>query len=261
MSDSVSEALRANYSPLGSALIEQLYSENYLSLSGEAATDVLADRAGIGSATQVLDIGCGLGGPAMRLAGTRGCRVTGVDLVESNVATARERVKAAGLAERVSIEQGDATVLRFADASFDVVCSQDALCHVPDKAAVLAEIARVARTPAAVAFTDWVEVGAMQGDYRVEVLDALSAPNLQTLSGYCDLLEQHGFEVTVREDISDGFAARYDVIMTRLAALEQEISSRFSPRVFAVMMQKNGALQHAFANGKLGGCMVVARRS
>jgi ubiquinone/menaquinone biosynthesis C-methylase UbiE len=258
MSSSVTEALRVNYSPLGSALIERLYSENYLSLSGEAATDELARQAGIGPDSHALDIGSGLGGPAMRLAQSHGCRVTGIDLVESNVVTARERVHAAGLDGLVDIRQGDATDLAFADDAFNVVWSQDALCHVPDKTGAIVEATRVTKPQGAIAFTDWVETAPMEADYEAEVLDALSAPNLSSLDAYCDLLARNGFEIAVGKDISDQFAARYEEIMARLEALEDDIRGRYSDRVFDIMMEKNGTLQRAFADGKLGGCQVVA---
>ena len=132
-------------------------------------------ESGVGQGAQVLNVGCGLGGPAMRLAGTHGLTVTGIDLVESNVKTAQARVTRAGLADRVDIRQGDATALAFADGSFDAVFSQDAICHVPDKTLALAEAARVARPKAAIGIIDWVQTGAMDAATRSTVLDTLPA--------------------------------------------------------------------------------------
>ena len=47
---------------------------------GILATAELAGAAGLDASTRVLDLGCGIGGPARYLAATFGCKVTGVDL-------------------------------------------------------------------------------------------------------------------------------------------------------------------------------------
>lgn len=261
MPDNLKAALETNYNPTGVELIEELYQQdNFLSLSGEQTTDELARLAGIGAETSVLDIGCGLGGPAMRLADRLGCQIVGVDLVASNVEAATERVAAAGLADRVSVRQGDALDLPFEDRAFDVVWSQDAWCHVPDKAALVQEAARMVRPGGCVAFADWVETAPMQEGQRDAVLDALSAPNFETMDGYQRLLEDQGLVVEHRRDISERFAARYDNVMERLHGMEDAVTERFSPRVFRIMVEKNGIMQDAFNAGQLGGCEIVARR-
>ena len=260
MADALKKALEKNYNTIGSAMIEKLYSENFLSLSGADGTDRLVAASNTEQGAHVLDIGCGLGGPAMRIASKHGRKVTGVDLVATNVMTASARVLEAGLSDQVQIMEGDATALSFADESFDAVLSQDALCHVPDKDAALGEATRVVVQNGAIGLTDWVETDKMTEARRAEVLDALSAPNLQTQTGYEQAMEGHGVQVTVSEDISNVFAEFYDGVMVRLKKMEAEISDRFSPRVFTIMMQKNGVFQTAFAEGSLGGALIVGDR-
>ena len=58
----------------------------------------------IGPTDHVLEIGSGWGGFAIHAAETRGCRVTGITVSEQQLALSRQRVAAAGLAERVAIE-------------------------------------------------------------------------------------------------------------------------------------------------------------
>ena len=52
--------------------------------------------------------------------------------------------------------RGDAQALPFRARAFDAAVSQEGLLHVPDKAAVLAECARVLKPGARIAFTDWI---------------------------------------------------------------------------------------------------------
>jgi cyclopropane fatty-acyl-phospholipid synthase-like methyltransferase len=54
----------------------------------------------------LLDIGCGIGGPARWIAAKYGCRVTGVDLTAEFCAAARELNNLTGLADRVEILHG-----------------------------------------------------------------------------------------------------------------------------------------------------------
>ena len=55
----------------------------------------------------VLEIGCGWGGFAIHAAATRGCRVTGITISQEQFDLARQRVAAAGLADRVDVRLCD----------------------------------------------------------------------------------------------------------------------------------------------------------
>ncbi len=249
-----------NYSRTGSELIEKIYSDDYLSIGGKASTDSLARDAGITEKSKVLDIGSGLGGPALHLAENIGCRVTGLDIVESNIMTAAERARARSLQHLVEFRLGDAMAMPFNDGQFDVILGQDAWCHVPDKDKLIAECARVIAPGGSVAFTDWLQVGAMESAFLDEVLAAMASPNLATLESYVAMLERHGFTVHEQEDISATFIDQYSAIYARLETLEGEISEAFSPKVYGIILAKNNSIRRAFANGKMGGGRIIAKR-
>ena len=67
---------------------------------------------------RLLDVGCGLRGPARFLAATYGCHVTGIDLSQPFIEAARMLTERCGLADRASFLQGDALDLPFTDVSF-----------------------------------------------------------------------------------------------------------------------------------------------
>ncbi len=69
---------------------------------------LLGERLGLGPDSHVLDVASGHCGPAIILAGTFGCRLTCVERAPEFVAAARERVAAAGLADRIEIVESDA---------------------------------------------------------------------------------------------------------------------------------------------------------
>ncbi len=247
-----------NYSRTGSELIEKIYSDDYLSIGGKASTDSLASDAGITVEMKVLDVGSGLGGPALHLAESIGCRVVGLDIVEGNVRSAAERARARSLDHLVDFRLGDAMAMPFKDGQFNVILGQDAWCHVPDKDKLIAECARVMAPGGIVAFTDWLRVGEMDGAYLENVLAAMASPDLATLPGYATMLERHGFSILCQEDISAAFIDQYTTIYARLEKLEGEISDALSPKVYDIILGKNHSIRRAFSDGKMGGGRIIA---
>ena len=111
-------------------------------LGGPEATRALAERVGIRDAA-VLDVGCGIGGPARMLARAFGCGVTGLDLTESYCATAAALSRTVGLADSTRFVCASAHALPFADGAWPWVWTQHAAMNIPDKPRMYAEIARV----------------------------------------------------------------------------------------------------------------------
>lgn len=250
----------ANYSAVGIDVIEQMYGDDFLSFGGTETTDVLADRAEIGAGTRVLDVGCGLGGPAFHLAETRGAIVTGVDLVDLNIESATERASARGLGDQVQFWVANALDLPFADETFDVVFGQDAWCHVPGKRALIAECSRLVRPGGVIAFSDWLQIGPMDPDLESAALAASATADLADIAGYCELLAENGFVDCWVEDTTDQFVARYREVMAHLNAIEGPMTEQFGPKVFSVVKEKNGDILRAFEAGAFGGGRFVAHK-
>ncbi|WP_432157511.1 class I SAM-dependent methyltransferase [Streptomyces sp. bgisy153] len=91
--------------------------------------DRLLDLAGVGAGTRLLEIGTGWGELALRAA-ARGARVTSLTLSREQRLLARERVRAAGLADRVSVELCD---YREARGEYDAVVSVEMVEAVGDE--------------------------------------------------------------------------------------------------------------------------------
>lgn len=91
---------------------------------------------------RLLDVGCGTAVVALAAA-SRGLTVVGVDHTPEMLEIARRKAADLGLADRVSLEVGDANSLPYPDASFDVVTCQRVLHHLPQLRPCLSEIARV----------------------------------------------------------------------------------------------------------------------
>lgn len=120
-------------------------------------TDVFIDWLKADGSSHVLDLGCGVGGPGLRVASHTGARVTGISISAEQIKTANRLSAEAGLAERAVFQHGDAMKLPFPDTSFDAVMALESLCHMPDRQEVLTEVARVLAPGGRLVLTDVFE--------------------------------------------------------------------------------------------------------
>jgi SAM-dependent methyltransferase len=169
---------------------------------GRAATDELAELAQLRPGWRVLDVGCGLGGAARRLATTRDVRVVGIDLTPELCRTARLLVERTGLADRVEIHQGDALELPFEDGSFDCAWTQHASMNIADKARLFAELRRVTRPGGTLAAYDIVAGEGGNVRFPVPWARDPSINFLVPMESYARLVADAGFEVAVCRDDS-----------------------------------------------------------
>ena len=96
------------------------------------------------SNSSVLEIGCGSGVYALHIAKTIGCSITGLDINELGIHNANQLALHDGLRTQAHFEVCDVSKpLPFADETFDAVFSNDVLCHIPGRPALLAEMYRV----------------------------------------------------------------------------------------------------------------------
>src|SRR6202021_2899184 len=84
-------------------------------------TRKMADWAQVSDETRVLDVGCGIGGPALSLAREVGCQVTGISTSAVGVQMAASRAEAQGLNSRVEFFERDGMANEFPGESFDCV--------------------------------------------------------------------------------------------------------------------------------------------
>jgi SAM-dependent methyltransferase len=220
---------------------------------GLGAVDALARRAGITAASRVLDICAGLGGPARFLATRRGCRVVGVELHPGRAAGMRRLTARVGLAGRVGVVRGDATALPFGARRFDACVSQEALLHIADKGAVLAEVRRVLRPGGRLAFSDWITHPGL-GDLERARLEAwMAAVTLQSLDGYRTLLGRTGFRAIEAEDLTDEWRGILKQRLIMYRALREQTVARLGEARYREYDQLYTFFAGLVEAGKLGG--------
>jgi O-methyltransferase StaMB len=125
-----------------------------------ALTDLVTELARVTPGTRVLDLGCGVGEPAIRIASRHHCRVIGVNVSREQIRQGRALVEQAGLADRIDLRLGNALTLDVPDASVDsVICLEAAanICVTPGtEARLVSEIWRVLKPGGHVGFCDFL---------------------------------------------------------------------------------------------------------
>jgi tocopherol O-methyltransferase len=111
--------------------------------------------ATVQSPTDILDVGCGIGGSSLYLAEKFNARATGITLSPVQAARAQARSQAAGLGDRTQFLVADALAMPFADNSFDLVWSLESGEHMPDKHQFLQECYRVLKPGGLLLMATW----------------------------------------------------------------------------------------------------------
>ena len=182
-------------------LLELVMGEQ-LHVGGLDSTLELARLAGVGAGQSGVDLCC-CTGAGMRVL-VRCCDVgsmVGIDISSTVIERGRDRCERAGLADRITFVEADATKSGLDDESCDFVWSEDAWVYVPDKPALVAEAVRLVRPGGVIAFTDWVEGPTGLEDDEAELLmGSFHFPSLETLDGYAELLAISGCSDVAAED-------------------------------------------------------------
>ena len=183
-----------NLAPADLAPIDELH------VGGRPATVDFAVRLEAGAGMHLLDIGCGIGGPARHFAGDRGCRITGIDLTEEFCQVAAMLTARTGLAECIDYRQASALAMPFDAAAFDGAYTIHAAMNIADKRALYAEARRVVKPGGVFGLYDVLKGPGGAPHYPVPWAEDPSTSFLVSIEELRALLETAGFEILTQRD-------------------------------------------------------------
>jgi 27-O-demethylrifamycin SV methyltransferase len=187
----------------------------------DVATAELTERmiaaADLQPGQMVLDVGCGTGTQACRLAERFGVRVLGITTSAVGVDSARKRAAAAGVSDLAYFEIGDGMDNLLPTGSFDRVWVLESSHLMRDRGAVVAECARVLKPGGRFALCDiirrreipFLEVRQRRAEFET-LRDAFGDARMDPLDEYRQLAESAGLVVDVCDDLTTATLPTFD---------------------------------------------------
>ena len=222
--------------------------------------------------SRVVDVGCGEGAHAFRLATHFGFRVLGIDPVQRHLDLAREarRSEVPEIASRVSFERGSATGIPVPDSSIDLVWCRDVMVHVEDPADAMLEFSRVLRPGAYVVTYQMVATDLLAPEEADQLYDVMGVvPTSADPRVLDDAIAGSGLELVATIDLAsewgewaqeqDDQGSRALLWLARLLREPERYRAEFGDAAYDVMV--GDCRWHVFRMmGKLAGRIDVLRQ-
>jgi|GEM_PF-178987 len=151
----IPQTMEEEYDAATTGMLETLYGEGFLSHGGPETVSRMFKGISLHN-KKMLDIGCGFGGPSIYLAKKHSVDITGIDPVKHILDKATKIADKQQLKTKVTFILTPQLPYPFADETFDIAFSKEALLHSREKQAVIKEIFRVLKPGGQVVILDWV---------------------------------------------------------------------------------------------------------
>jgi tocopherol O-methyltransferase len=226
--------------------------------------EVLAERAGVVRDSQVLDIGCGIGGSAFWLARHFDCKVTGLTISPVQARMAARTAKAQGLGDRVQFQVTDANEWQPVPESVDMIWIMESSEHFLDKERFFQRCASSLKPGGVLAVCAWLRRdGPVRDDERelvAAIAVAMLSASLGNLSDYQRWMRESGLAVLTAEDITRRVEPTW-LQCSRIAdRLAVRSFLRFADRSTRRFVKSFPLMTKAYAQGAMAFGLFVAKK-
>ena len=229
----------ANYQQFASELYAEIRTEAFGEDIGQNGwltvdeQDIFIAWLQLSAGRRLLDVACGSGGPTLRIARVTGCHVHGIDIHKDAVATAHAQAQESGLNDRAKFEQADASQrLELPGSSVDGIICIDAINHLPDRAGILAEWARVLRPGGRLVFTDPIVVTGALTHEEIAIRSSVGFFLFVPPGTDEQFIESAGLQLVSREDRTENMAEMAERWCTARAARAAALRRIEGPETF-----------------------------
>ena len=163
---------------------------------------------------KVLDVGCGVGGPAREIAKFSGAHITGLNNNDYQIERATHYAKKEGLAHQMNFTKGDFMQMSFRPETFDAVYAIEATVHAPSLEGVYSQIFRVLKPGGVFGVYEWLMTDNYDNDnahhreIRLGIEQGDGISNMVRISEGIQAIKAAGFELEISEDLANREDAR-----------------------------------------------------
>lgn len=169
----------------------------------------LAAKMGLKEGQTVLDVGCGVGGPAREISRFSGAKIVGLNNNDYQILRGNNWAEKNGMSDQLRFVKGDFMQMDFADNTFDAVYAIEATCHAPVLEGVYSEIYRVLKPGGTFGVYEWVMTDKFDPNnkfhqeikYGIEIGDGI--PKMYGADVAREAMKKVGFEIKLEEDLAD----------------------------------------------------------
>ncbi|WP_158276958.1 class I SAM-dependent methyltransferase [Paraconexibacter algicola] len=274
---SQSHAPAAHYDRVTAAWRYLLGEELHYGVFDEGVTDLavatgeltrrMIEGGRIEQGVSILDVGCGTGAPACRLAQEFGAHVTGITTSEEGIRAAQERAKAAGLAAQTSFELRDGTDNGLPDASFDRVWILESSHLMRRRERLIGEAARVLKPGGRVVLCDitrqrpldLAEVRRLREPLAL-LREVFGDARMEGLGDYRALMEGEGLTVDHEVDLTAATRPTFDAWQANADRYRTEVVELIGERAWTAFRDSCDVLAGFWDDGTLGYGLIAASR-
>ena len=205
----------------------------FISTGGVDSTRVIFKENPLIDGAKVLDVGCGIGGPAKFLNDTFNASVLGVDLSSNCVSIANKR----NVSKSMHFIVADAVTYPFEDNHFDLVYSRDVILHIASKDILFDRLLKATKPGGNLVMTDYCCGHQEHWDEEFKSYVAQRGYHLLTVEQYKATLEEAGWIVDRAEDKTTWFQEILLAEKTRAIAQKEEFLAQFKQEDFDHLME------------------------
>ena len=166
----------------------------------------IADRLSLEPGMEVIDLGCGVGGPMGYLARLYGANIVGININAYQIE--RAKVHTRDVRSLCRFIHGDYMQIPEGDDSYDGAYGIDATCYAPDKTALYREVFRVLRPGACFACNEWCLTEKFDSGnpehlrIKKSIMIGDGLPDIDSTSEVCAALRAAGFDILETRDLA-----------------------------------------------------------
>lgn len=228
----VEQKIIAHYANKDSSEVER--GNAHLHIGGARATRYFFDTIDLQKDMCILDIGCGVGGPAIIAAEDYGCHVTGIDLTPEFIAIAQKNAALSSAAHLLEFRTAHTDKLDFPENSFDVVMFLHVGMNIPDKKTLYNRCARVLKKGGILAIYDILAQGNIANMiYPVPWAKTIETSFLEDQQTIGEKLKAAGLDIAHHENCREYAISA----ITKMLELERENLNPFRKIVVKNLLQ------------------------